>query len=111
MEDVADIDLWLRRLSAGAPDIRYDQVETVEGTRCGADRHESGRARRAFGRELDDPKVAGAVIDVERKPRLLQVERLRKVDIPYRDHHQLQPPVHATSRARNRKLAVGFVEG
>src|SRR5260370_788831 len=105
MEDVADIDLWLRKLSAGAPDIRYDQVQTLEGTRRGAASHESDRARRAFGRELHDPKVAGAVIDVERKPRLPQVERLRKVDIPYRDHHQLQPPRHRTSLPRNRQPA------
>ena len=84
------------QLSPGRFDVGHDQVQPLHGAGCRRVGHQGDGAGRAVRGHLDDAEVVpGAVVDEQVESGLLGVEGLGAVQVGYRQHHELELPVHA----------------
>ena len=95
MRHLAHVDTAGDELGARCLDVRHDEIEARRRARHG--RRDAGaevdRARRAWRRELHDPKrVAHDEVGVD-PPAQAAVEALGALDVGYRDDDDLEPHV------------------
>ena len=100
VERLAGINALAGQLRVGGGDVGDDEVQAVQRARLHLDRRVGHHRDRALGPvrlQLDDPEVAGGVVDDQVEAALVEIERLGAIDIRDGNDDEFELVVHGSS--------------